>query len=268
MTKLNTFNAKSIQEYIDQIFDIWNEWTENGRLPEEMWYRGVHDKDKHNLMPKAYRKSGIDEMSLLVKFETLAPAFVFREPHSEWDWQFLAQHYGLPTRLLDWTESPLVALYFAFDGWNGKTDPAVWIIDAAILNKISINDARTFAVNTKFTESWLTKEILKGVRNFDDDEGKQYDNNLPIAILPSRAEPRIVAQQGMFTVHGVGRYPIEDIMLNSKVEEQSICKINLIGFDSNEIKQQLRILGLNKMTLFPELSGVTAKLKEDYGAEE
>jgi hypothetical protein len=198
-----------------------------------------------------------------VKFESLAPSFAPREPRSDWDWLFLAQHYGLPTRLLDWTESPFVALYFAFYNWKGKIDPAVWIIDAAILNKVCIQDWGTRSVNTPFSEAWLPSEINKGEKKFDF-EDKTYNNKFPLAILPSRFEPRIIAQQGMFTVHGVDRTPIEDIMLASAVGDQNISKINLIGFDRDKITQQLRILGLNKIALFPELSSVVDKLKEDY----
>ena len=265
MAELHTYDAHSIEEYIKLIFRIWDDWTQNGEVPEEIWYRGVHNKDKHKLLPRAYRQKGIDEVSFLVKFQSLAPSFAFRDPHSDWDWLFLAQHYGLPTRLLDWTESPLVALYFAFYEWEGNTDPAVWIIDAAKLNKVSIQDESTLGVNTntKFIEAWLPSEIKKGVKKFDFGSKKQ-NNNLPLAILPSRREPRIVAQQGMFTVHGFDKSPIEDIMLASVDGNQSICRINLIGFDSSEIKQQFRILGLNEIALFPELSSVAKKLIEDY----
>ncbi len=263
MKTITTYKVRTIPEYIARIFGIWNKWTKNGKEPEEMWYRGVTNCKKHRLIPGVYRRRNIDEISILTKFESMAPSFTLRQPRSEWDWYFLAQHYGLPTRLLDWTESPLVALYFALDKCDGRTSAAVWIIDACILNEISIKDASTRSVNSSFANAWLPREIKKGELVFDY-EGQRYSNKLPLAILPSRAEPRIVAQQGMFTVHGVMRSPIEDIMGRSTIGKERICKIEIANIDKEKAINQLRTMGLNKCALFPELSSVAEKLKEDY----
>jgi hypothetical protein len=264
MNTLKTYTCRSIPDLFDRVFKIWGTWTDSGRLPEEIWYRGVTDGKKYNLIPGAYRKTNIDEGSIMAKFESMAPSFVPRQPLTEWDWYFLAQHYGLPTRLLDWTESPLVALYFALEGWKGRSTPAIWVLDAARLNKVSTKEECTRSVKLPYASHWLTSEVTKGIVNFKSDDN-DVTNNGPLAILPNRAEPRIVAQQGMFTVHGVSRDPIDKVMLSSPEGSEKICRIDLKGIDRDTIAQKIRTLGIHKASLFPELASIAQKLKVDYG---
>jgi hypothetical protein len=83
------------------------------------WYRGCREK-QHRLKPTLYRHRGktkIDELSLIeseitTRFVQRSLPFLQRPLTDEWDKIFLMQHYGVPTRLLDWTENPFVAIYF------------------------------------------------------------------------------------------------------------------------------------------------------------
>jgi hypothetical protein len=95
-------------------------------------FRGVTNV-AHSLIPKIGRSKHLSEDMVLhceerlfSEFKRRAPAFLERTPQNDWDWLFLCQHHGLPTRLLDWTQNPLVALYFAtFSDWD--TDCAVYL---------------------------------------------------------------------------------------------------------------------------------------------
>jgi type I restriction enzyme M protein len=82
------------------------------------YYRGVSNVD-YKLIPSIGRKYGSNPQNMLViesvlfkEFKRRAHAFLNEKPKNDWEWLFLAQHHGVPTRLLDWTSNPLIALYF------------------------------------------------------------------------------------------------------------------------------------------------------------
>ncbi len=177
-----------------------------------------------------------------------------RHPKDDFDWMFLMQHYGVPTRLLDWTESPLTALYFAVsDVATEANDAALWSLKPTELNKIA--------------------GISVGEKNFilcfDDLELKSYSvevlnqnprNKLtPLATIATRNNSRIQAQLGVFTIHHLDVRPIEDFCNSNEVVKYLIpqnCK--------EEIRKELKLLGISKFTLFPELSSIGEILKGHY----
>lgn len=87
------------------------------RSPDEIvWYRG-HTSSDWDLLPSIARppRSISAELTVLKRFKQNAYPFLSSPPSTEWEWLFLMQHYGAPTRLLDWTDSPLIGLYFAVE---------------------------------------------------------------------------------------------------------------------------------------------------------
>ncbi len=166
-----------------------------------------------------------------------------RHPKDSFDWMFLMQHYGVPTRLLDWTESPLTALYFAVsDKLTDDVDAALWSLKPTELNRIA-------------------RVELDEILSFDDDELKSYSletlrqnprNKLtPLATIATRNNPRIQAQLGVFTIHHLDQRPIEDFCTQSEVIKYRIPKAS-----KEIIRNELKLLGISKFTLFPELASI------------
>jgi len=99
-----------------------------------VWFRGQADK-KWSLQPSLFRKGrGLNaELTLMKRFKQSAFGILPKQPQTEWEWLLIMQHYGVPTRLLDWTESPLVGIYFAV--YEKKTVPGVlWALLPVELN--------------------------------------------------------------------------------------------------------------------------------------
>ena len=93
---------------------------------QETLYRG-HADVSWSLQPSAYRpgKRGITDRETLHRWSRVAARFATPAPRNDIEWLVLAQHYGVPTTLLDWTESPLIALFFACYG-EDQSDGCVW----------------------------------------------------------------------------------------------------------------------------------------------
>ena len=101
------------------------------------WYRGQSNEDWSLLPGLARELDGLKrEWDLIAKFKQNASLLLTPVPRNDWEWLTIMQHHRVPTRLLDWTESPLVALYFAVTPTN-CFDAALWILEPTVLNRVS-----------------------------------------------------------------------------------------------------------------------------------
>ncbi|QGY80800.1 FRG domain-containing protein [Sphingorhabdus lacus] len=212
------------------------------------WYRGQRDAS-WDLQPNITRHGGVDaERALFKRFKQNAFSHVPSRPATEWEWLFIMQHHGLPTRLLDWTESALVGLYFALDG-DSPVDPkcaaALWAMDPIGLNRAS---------------KWAGAHEAD-IPGFDDDEDlKSYLPSQflrtgfalePIAAIAARNNARIQVQQGVFTLHHKNLDP-----LNEGARLDHIWRYIIPGDVVAELRTGLEMLNVNRLSLFPELQNV------------
>lgn len=264
--------ANSVPEFLDIVLRMIREWE---RLsPDlEIWYRGINDCTL-KLFPGLYWRKGVTnetEETTATLFRRTAPAFLDRVPTDDWEWYFLMQHYGLPTRLLDWTENALTALFFAV--WQPKpnADPCVWMIDAGALNAITVDEdsGYPYLPGGRFTEHWLWHSCRKGAApsKFDED-GKSRSNELPVAILAPCIDRRIIAQQSVFTLHGTSEVPIETVITQGPAPHRDmIARIVLLNSNISAIRAELDWLGLRESALFPEPQNLANDLRRQLEIE-
>ena len=217
------------------------------------WFPG-HAKASWTLLPGIMRsRSGLSEASSLARFKQSAAMLTDSTPSSAFDWTFLMQHYGVPTRLLDWSESPLVALFFAVDSFakHRNAEAAVWCLKPTALNK---NANISNAIETNYIPSFEAEEL----EPYATEKLKATNVELlPVSTIATRNNPRIQAQMGTFTIHHTKRVPIEAVGDKSHVIKY------LIPRNAREtLKKELKLLGLNQFSLFPELTSVGAILRE------
>jgi hypothetical protein len=207
-------------------FAEFHDVIENSKPNSNTVYRGL-GRLSYDLKPSVGRRKPFGtkkhesmEKRLLTLFKESARPYLNFRPENDWEWLALAQHHGLPTRLLDWSYNPLAAAYFAVEK-NTEEDGVVYMLWGV----------RT-ATDKEFTKSPLETNSVKKYR-------------------PAHVSERIAAQAGLFTLHPD---PVQNF------EHKSMRRIIIDKSCRVEFKKILNKYGLSRRNLFPGLDGLAASL--------
>jgi len=237
--------------HLGKYFEIFNGLLKKGEM---FWFRGLADVEL-KLIPSALRPRSESKrnkaLSLVSDFKRFAEMKLERPPavDEELKWVQLARHYGLPTRLLDWTKNAAVALYFACcEKECANKDGAVYVLNPVELNtRVDPKAPRVLDPNLDAglidVYLKLSGKINRGGYN-------------TIAINPTWNSPRIVAQQGVFTIAG-SRY----FTMTSKEASSLVC-VKIMKECKTSLLDELERVGVNEMSLFPELEHTCSYLKQ------
>lgn len=218
-----------------------------------IWYRGDSDKDSE-LVPSIYRTNRTKkEIDYLKEFKQDATLLVEPRSYSSYEWLFIMRHHGIPTRLLDWTESPLVATFFAVEEGNENKDGVIWVLLPIELNKNikefeSADTLPSFEEDQSLLHSWSPDLFAT-----TDPENSM----LPIAFLAPRNSRRMQAQLSVFTISHHDKTPIDKIGNQNHIWRYIIPKEA-----KNTIKKELELLRITRFQLFPELESIRYKMRE------
>lgn len=285
---LTEWTVETISEFNDFVFSTFSQWeTERGNgPPPQVWFRG-QDRDDP-LLPKVLRKVKDPNTGKQCRYNEyyIHQAFsaVYRNYTSERfqdrssEYYSFMQHYGIPTRLLDWTENGALALYFAVSGgtYDQDVQRVVWVMNPGALNHLTTDGSTSHApllshpalvqLRLKMPGSIKDGELIKEfiAEEIDplspEDKPSVEQLRFPIAFWPvSSGNIRIAAQKGCFTIHGTDPQPIELLFENSEIRKYLI-KIKVQKESVPSLRKQLQIMGVTPMAVYPDLFGLSSEL--------
>jgi FRG domain len=251
-------------DIVDELYQgSWNPELQRFRSPYA--FRGAASAD-HTLASSLVRLAagradiGRLELALLRNFRKYAHGEVARQD-SIWDWLALGQHRGLPTRLLDWTYSPLVALHFATeDPSTFKHDGTVWCVDFVEANKRL--PPRLRRILDQEASDTFTVEMLSGFTTL-----KEFDalRREPFVVFmePPAVDRRILNQFALFSLMSNPSAHLDEWLQR----HPELCrKVRIPAKLKWEIRDNLDQANINERVLFPGLDGLSRWLARYYTA--
>ncbi len=260
-TALNSPIIKTLTEFTELVEKLLI--SANGPL----WHRGCADFENHHLSPSLYRhptkkdaKSLLAlETQMLTHFRQRSDPFISR-PLKDDDWErlFFMQHFEIPTRLLDWSENPFVALFFALTTQpkDAHADAVVWMLDPVSWNKKSLDH-----ITHPGDILTVGDGLLDGFKPSADEENMSTD---PVAIYGFHNSARIVAQRGVFTISGKDTSTMEDIYQNRNYPLDCLLKVRLPQGVKENLLNSLFKVGFTHSVVYPDLAGLAKEMKHFF----
>ena len=199
------------------------------------------------------------EYHLLRNFQKYAPRFVSRAS-SIWHWLAIAQHHGLPTRLMDWTASPYVAMHFAtVDDSSAAYDGAIWAVDFVEVHRHLPKDF--VKVLDEVGSNVFSVEMITRVAPKMEALANGRTPEFVLFLEPPSIDDRIVNQFSLFSLPSCCRITFEELMMRIGA---SCTKFVIPSELKGQIRSRLDQGNVTERTLFPGLDGISAWLKRRY----
>jgi hypothetical protein len=197
---------------------------------------------------------------MIKRFMQDAQSFLIESPSDKWEWLFLAQHHGVPTRLLDWSENALIALFFATERpvippeGMPPADGDIWILLPTTLNSV------TNAWNAQHPEDLPMFGINESLEDYHPFAPVVPQRKLlQVAALATRQFRRITAQWGTFTVTDQ-QTPLE---IHPSAAD-FLRRIRIPATAKDDIQAELKYLGIEERIVYPDLHRLGSKVKRMF----
>lgn len=255
----------SLSKFIDIIKELGDEGFS--------FYRGQDSYMKQKLLPSLLRLdyetgerrifSNKCDQTFINTFKSKGISHLDILPENDWEWMSTAQHFSLPTRLLDWSQSPLSALFFAVENERYKykeeieDSPVVWCLNPNALNEKS-----------RFIEDYnIIPNIIEKNETFHSNLKQKFGVGVtltevipPVALICPSSNNRINAQRGVFTLFPLNAVPLEE----SEFADEILFKLKIDRNLKEGIKKQLFSIGVSYSSIYPELEYISKDIKSEY----
>lgn len=280
--------VSSVGDFIDAVLQMQSDG-------KEVFYRGHSNAAKYKLEPRLFRKDEqgnylfLDSEHTLYRELLVSNSIDFRDDHYTIDRLVRMQHYSLPTRLLDITSNPLIALYFACNSNHGTLTNGQYVGEQAgevIVFTLSKDRIKYFDSDTASCIANLVKLLktekdkvdygIKGISAFNKQitikrlfhfikEEKSFfeprirseDLRSVICVKGKRSNNRISSQSGAFLLFG-----FEAVLNENGTEEIGVKRIGVTN--KAEILRQLDLLNINESTVFPDIESSAKYVANKY----
>jgi len=221
---------------------------------KKWWFRG-HAESSWKLQPSLWRDYSKNQESYMTHeflFKARTRVISYPTIEDKTGWLSLMQHHGLPTRLLDWTKSPLVALYFATEYGQRhkniipKENACIWLVCPSELNKFYDHEELIYPLNSRKPSNFVEQAFYI----------EDNDNLGVIAASSIESDGRMIMQQSAFTVHSE-QAPLEE---KFKIDKWLI-KLEIPQKSIFEIATELEINGFTISNIYPDLDNLSTEIK-------
>jgi hypothetical protein len=245
-SELTNFVATEISSFTAGLVETTKQFE--GKMP---WWRG-HSRASWKLHSSLYHKEfSLNETDLAIRFRNQARVRRTDVPelHDGPSWVYLMQHYGLPTRLLDWTFSPLIALYFAVRDENADDEDAVvWGLLPTALNNFQVGVDGILGTGNDFIKP-LFNNVWAALSN-------KVEAPQILAVNTQHIDVRQMVQASEFTIHG-SESPISELPDSDKF----LVSITLPKESKIAFRQTLNVFNLTESFLFPDLEHLAKQIQ-------
>jgi len=232
------------------------------------WFRGqgCHHRPLRpslirRLTPYTTRELLDMENRLITRFRQRSlPYWPEGYPQNDWEQLFAMQHFGVPTRLLDWSENAVMAAFFAADHDVGRCEcdghdccPTLWVLDPNELNhrnsRLDGYQPAILATSDSAIDQWSPGTA------------ENHFAPWPVAIFGTHNSPRIVAQQGTFTVSGKEAAALE--ATPAVTDHNGVLRRIVIRADHADLMSQLRVLGITRAAVYRDLGSLSSDISTE-----
>ena len=266
---------KTVSDYLNEVNTIFKKWHPSKHL----FFRGHSNKKEFELIPTVLRppkqnERNLNERQILLDFFHYSPAHSINyQFYSERDKILIdMQHFGIPTRLLDWTFAPLNALFFCCCEFNDKDGEVIIFNPWRYWDKIII-DKKDKEIHKKHKEihkihvmarallsgNWPFRKIKSFInKSFDYKDLLKKDIEKPFAFVGNYTNNRILHQRGCFTIHGINPAAIDKFIL----AKREIERIFIPALRKENLLLELNQLYINDYSIFPDFEGMKKMIKK------
>jgi hypothetical protein len=254
-----TLQLGSWNDFKNFVDDLSENWAYRGQLKSGWVLENAIERTDFIHLHK-----GI-EIDFLAEFQRGARNYLNKDetPEHLIEWLALMQHHGAPTRLLDFSKSPFIAAYFAFEQCQPRPERyiSIWAININFLKARALDELKKhFPEELKESNYHINENTFKKI--FTDNKV-----SLIFPVEPFRMNRRYSLQQSIFVSTGNSYEPfMKQLLFLSEDIDKAVIKIELPSIMQKEVLRDLQKMNLNRASLFPDLDGYAASLRHRYNS--